>query len=200
MSEFHSMKPCRTCRQPSVRLVSGEKYFCAIHYRMYHMRVAARKHKKTCPSSADLTKLVEAVVANGMVCVGCRRTMLWITEGPGTRSNVISLQHDRDGTIRLICLGCNSRHQHFPGDTFYQAPEGHKWCHGCERLLPLSGFWISRKNTTGVTTLCKTCCGDRHKIWIEKNAAMLKEKRRIRYQRDKAERIANGLSRRNSRQ
>jgi hypothetical protein len=49
----------------------------------------------------------------------------WLTEGSST---VITLQHDRDGTIRLICKGCNSRHHLHPGDSYYQMPRGHKRC------------------------------------------------------------------------
>jgi hypothetical protein len=116
------------------------------------MRKQARANGKVVPALSQLYDLLDKL--DGMKCPACERPMnWWLTEGSST---VITLQHDRDGTIRLICKGCNSRHHLHPGDSYYQMPRGHKRCPTCETVKPLSEFYFI-KTRGQPSSRCRSC-------------------------------------------
>ena len=127
------------------------------------MGYKAKADGKAVPALAWL----EANVPEGMVCPCCHRTMNWLRKDGG--STCITLQHDRDGTMRLICFGCNSRHSHMPGDSFYQLPSGTKKCHYCGEIKPDAEFYAS--------TLCVVCRPLRMKAWRDANPEKVKAQR-----------------------
>jgi hypothetical protein len=125
--------------------------FCVKHYRFNSMRSRAMNSGKYAPSFEEL----ENLIPKDFVCIGCGRKMVWLQKDDP--SAVVSLQHDRDGTLRFICLACNSRHARFDGDTFYELPEGMKRCALCGKNKPLEEFVQRRDGWLGKTTRCKPC-------------------------------------------
>ena len=123
-------KKCKWCGEDVFRL-----RLCKKHYRFYQMRIVAKRHGKTVPSYEALELLWNK--SKG-VCEGCGRAVNWLSnEG---HSTVITLQHDRSGRIRLLCLSCNTRHASFEDDTFYDQDPNMKTCPCCKRSLPLDQF------------------------------------------------------------
>lgn len=35
--------------------------------------------------------------------------------------------------------------------------EGMKWCKGCDKFVPVVGFYVAAHNRGGLTSLCKRC-------------------------------------------
>ena len=114
-----------------------------------------RLTRRKCHCIKELEAMFKTLVDSGMVCPACGRKMNWRkSEGVST---IVTLQHDRAGDLRLICLGCNSRHQHYPGDSFYDLPEGKKHCPSCGKIKPLAEFYPHPTYFLGVRTACQMC-------------------------------------------
>src|SRR5688572_27994857 len=124
---------CCMCGGDAFKL-NRTSWLCVRHWRLSRMRHASRSRGKSVPSMSEL----ESLVPDGMSCPVCDRKMVWLKNE--SRSLVISLQHNRNGSYLLICLSCNSRHQHFSGDDFYKIPKDQKWCPGCKSVKPNSDF------------------------------------------------------------
>lgn len=139
------------CADLAVRHLGNARY-CVRHYRFATMRARARRDGKSVPSPAELERLLPL----NMVCAPCGRTMNWLSNDG--RSTVISLQHDRDGALRLICRACNTRHAHHPGDSFYELRAGERRCSSCRTVKPETDFY---KATSGRwnhrMSRCKAC-------------------------------------------
>lgn len=140
------------CRAKATRGLGNARY-CSPHYRFATMRTKAKADGKAVPTWEQLEALL---TKNGMVCKPCGRTMNWhAKDGADT---VLTLQHDRSGAFRFICLSCNTRHAAQPGDSFYDIPQGSRRCSKCLQVKPESDFygdasgrWNDKKST------CKTC-------------------------------------------
>lgn len=145
------------------------------------MRIEAKREGKSVPSTRD----IEQLASGGMFCYACGDEMFWhISMSPCGRKKVASLQHDRSGTVRLLCVGCNSRHQHMPGDSFYSLEPGYKWCRRCKRVLLLSKFSVygsDSRHSGQVYSYCKSCNRERSKKYrknhLEKVLAIEKRSR-----------------------
>ena len=166
MSEIKDGGPaCAWCSEPK-HIKQGRIWLCKIHYRFQSMRVRAKRDDKAVPSY----EMLYSMASSSMICPGCNRTMNWLAkEG---RSTVVTLQHDRNGTMRFLCLSCNTRHAFMPGDSFYHAPKDKKFCPDCREWLDFdsfatdkSGRWMDRK------TYCRRCSNVRHKNWRENRVA-----------------------------
>jgi hypothetical protein len=114
------------------------------------MQCNARAAGKYVPTRAELESLAKTLIAKGMKCAPCGTIMQW--KGSRSETHTVSLQHDRSGRIRLICRRCNSRHDDFPGDTFYKTPVGFAHCHRCKTTKPLADFYPERAGSC-----CKPC-------------------------------------------
>ena len=143
-------KLCSKCDQPGFRW-HGERWLCIVHFRFDTMRFCAMGKGKVVPTYADLDKLAAEAVANDMKCDHCKAVMLWFG-GTESRGSVVSLQHDRSGRIRFLCMTCNNRHGQCPGDLFYDIPKEHWYCARCEKILPLTDFYKGRAGSC-----CKAC-------------------------------------------
>lgn len=155
---------CAWCDRPS-HIRQGRIWLCAVHYRIANMRSRAKRDGKLVPTRQE----IEALVPSPFVCGCCERPMTWLRQASAT--NQATLQHDRDGGLRIICLGCNTRHAVHPGDTFYDIPKGHKRCGGCEQVLPLSSFAIDRSRPIGRKGHCRACSSVAFKNWSQSHAA-----------------------------
>lgn len=147
---------CSQCDRPS-HIYQG-RWLCQMHYRIASMRAAAARRGKVSPSREEM----EALVPNPFVCEGCHREMVWLQRDGASQQ--ATFQHDRDGTLRIICLRCNSRHSTMPGDMFWEIPEGHKYCPSCAQVLPLTQFYSSPAFTTGALPSCIPCYAVKNRI------------------------------------
>lgn len=155
---------CAWCEQPS-HIRQGRLMLCVKHYRLASMRSRAARDGKAVPSWPE----IEALVPEPFVCRFCQRTMTWLREGGASQQ--ATLQHDRDGGLRIICLACNTRHAQHPGDSFYSLPDGHKRCPACFMVLPLVDFALDRSRPVGRKSYCRPCSAVRFKNWSARHAA-----------------------------
>ena len=109
----------------------GHIWLCKKHYRFQQMRVSAKHNGKPVPSYEWLEDTWNALQGK---CPICQREINWLSSD-GT-STVITLQHDRCGNLRLLCLSCNTRHASFCGDSFYSADPTKRVCPRCRKELP----------------------------------------------------------------
>lgn len=117
------------------------------------MRFSARRKGKYVPTLDELDALL---AAHGMNCQHCKAKMNW-TAREGWRT-VVSLQHDRDGSIRLLCLACNTSHSTQPGDSFYEIPADHKKCSGCSKIMLRSKYPSRRvRGFVMYRSMCRDC-------------------------------------------
>lgn len=140
---------CSRCDKPGFRY-RGERWLCVVHNRFDTMRASAQSKGKIVPTHEQLEEMASILIARGMKCEACGIETQWA--GVKGSLSTISLQHDRCGKLRLICMGCNQRHDDLPGDTFYDLPANHWPCPKCKRMLHLSAYYRER---AGV--YCKDC-------------------------------------------
>ncbi len=123
--------PCMECGEPR----HAERR-CVKHYRFKQMQHEARVTGKLVPTVQQLEDLLAAL--DCLRCPICGRAMNWLArEGQAT---TLTLQHDRDGGLRLLCRSCNTRHSWYEGDSFYAVGPDRKRCPVCRELKPLTEF------------------------------------------------------------
>lgn len=147
--QYSPAAKCAKCSELGFRFRGG-RWLCLIHNRIDTMQNSARSKGKYVPSEAELLKLAARLVRRNMKCDVCEATMHWHTTG--SRNYTVSLQHDRSGKVRLICMGCNQRHDDLPGDSLYELPKDHWRCARCEKVKPLPAFYKDRAGSC-----CKSC-------------------------------------------
>lgn len=173
---------CKWCIEPK-HIKQGRIWLCKKHYRFQQMRAKAKSRGLVVPSYERLG----GILNENLVCHPCGRKMVWLSEE--NTSLVITLQHDRNGCLRLICRSCNTRHSKFSGDTFYSAPRTKKICPRCKILKPLMEFYLDNsKRWKNRKTYCKKCSDFYQSSWVSKNKGKFNAKRREYYH----ERIASG--------
>ena len=105
---------CRSGTGCAEILPIGRKpVLCDRHRRFLQMRTQAGSDGKAVPSP----EWFEREAPPDMVCPPCGVQMVWHKQTDPRR--VLTLQHDRSGRMRLICMSCNVRHASYPGDYFY---------------------------------------------------------------------------------
>lgn len=149
---------------------------CEKHYRFAQMRSRSKRDGKLVPSYEWL----DAHTPKDMICPTCKRKMNWRQKDGA--STVITIQHDRDGELNLICLSCNTRHAQMDDDSFYEFPIDHKLCPRCKVIKPFDSFctdnggrWKNKKST------CRECSNKYHAEWVERNRGKYNETRRKYY-------------------
>ena len=174
---------CKWCDDEAIRK-QGRIWLCKKHYRFQQMRVTAKRQGKSVPEYGELERLWQE---SGGTCKVCNRKLNWLSsEGTCT---VITLQHDRQGGTRLLCLSCNTRHASFDGDSFYDANSERRVCPSCRRSLPWDSYTTDNSSRwKNKNTYCKECRNTKHAEWVKRNREKYNEKRREYYHK----RIANG--------
>lgn len=76
--------------------------------------------------------------------------------GCGQRTAIASQNNTRDGWVKGEPLRFISGHQRTKK---HAAPEGTKWCSGCERFLPIEEFYANAASDDGLVHRCKVCYG-----------------------------------------
>lgn len=169
--EANTVGRCAWCERPA-HIKQGRINLCGVHYRLSSMRARARRDGKRVPSWRELVSLIPTP----FVCAGCNRAMNWLRDyGASTQ---VTLQHDRSGAVRMLCLGCNTRHAHHPEDTFYDIPEGHKRCARCDTVKPVDDFSRDRSRPCGRKGHCKKCSHEQHTKWRLENREHYNAKQR----------------------
>lgn len=137
---------------------------CVKHYRIRQMRHAAKGRGRYVPTTEELERLFDSLV--DFRCPHCSRRMDWTNkDGP----NVVTLQHDDSGTIRLLCMPCNSRHRDI-GDAFYDRDPNQKVCNACNRTLLDSSFRRrNRGRNSPLHGTCRECMNVYHAAWRASN-------------------------------
>lgn len=143
---------CR-CGREIYRRHQGGK-FCVLHWRIRAMRNSSRTNQKYIPSVAE----IEAIIPESMLCPKCGRRMFW-TQSHGDAALTLSLQHNLDGSIGILCRSCNAREDDFPNGTFMKVPLDLKFCAKCLKLFPLCEFQKhgSADKWNGLGSYCKPC-------------------------------------------
>ena len=105
------------CILKGTKKLSGyPRKFCIKHCRFHRMIDESKKRKKKVPTLWELNSMFRRL--KNFECEACCITMRWTRKESQTK--VITLQHDRNGELRFVCMSCNSKHRFYEGDTYYQ--------------------------------------------------------------------------------
>lgn len=144
--------------QKACEVCGGEVYksrnqvpLCVKHYRVLAWIKDSKHRGVTVPNWFQMEKIIPA----DMKCPVCRKTMTW-TRIEGT-SHIITIQHDRDGAIGILCFTCNIRHRGHSGDNFYEHCGSVKKCPRCKTVRPFEEFSEHPTTLDGRRGYCKSC-------------------------------------------
>jgi len=157
------------CNAPGERSACGTRngksyFYCAKHYRMKKMREVAKRDGKYVPGMGELDRLLSDT--DNMKCPKCDKTMKMLKGEDRTIRDLVTLQHNHNGTIELICHSCNSRHAHSKiGDNLWSTGESEKYCPDCDTVKPFSAFYKNKRTFTGLQDTCKPCSSQRQKLF-----------------------------------
>lgn len=146
---IESRMKCRLCEDIIVNNVDYAN-LCEKHYRFMKMRQSAKCKNKYAPSYTELENLFEK---QGLKCGLCNKTLNWSSkDSPKDR---ITLQHDKSGDIKFLCLSCNSRHAKAGlGDRIYELGIDVKPCNNCKIIKQKVEFYTQGKS---IQPNCKIC-------------------------------------------
>ncbi len=132
---------------------NNQYLYCPKHYRLHKMKNTASHDKKYDPEYKELEKLIP----NEMKCPNCNKKMIWHT-GFGKLNDVITLQHNDNGTIILICMECNNGHGHSQlGDKYFNLKRNEKYCPRCKKILYKQMFYNNKARYDNLSSVCKKC-------------------------------------------
>lgn len=153
MTETCSKKNCDSL---AVHKTSVCVSYCPKHYRFRQMRGCAKNHKKDIPTWDEYDILLY-IWCPTFHCPVCGTKLEWHTNINGL-NKVVSLQHNDNGTIMLICQGCNAGHSNAKlRDMFFEIKANEKYCPGCNDILSLDKFHKNKKKKKQRRTYCKKC-------------------------------------------
>lgn len=161
--QYTWMNKCYRCELPPV-VKRNHSWMCQKHLTLANMRTNCRSKKKKCPSPEEL----DAIIPSDMKCPHCLRAMAWCRK-ESDKTNFITLQHNRSGSIQILCMRCNSRHLAAPGDSFYEIPDDHKFCCRCQTVKPRTEFHFRADRPGGNTSYCKPCNAARRTGYVYRN-------------------------------
>jgi RNA polymerase subunit RPABC4/transcription elongation factor Spt4 len=120
-----------------------------LHIRAQRMRTCAINEGKFVPTMEQCKELIEK---SGMICPACGKEMIYQAPKRIGINDVVSLQHWRNGTVGVLCRGCNVRERANPTDEM--VPPDQKFCPSCEEVKPRTEFYKDRGQTRYI---CKGC-------------------------------------------
>ena len=164
------MKECswKGCSEVSFIKV-GSGAYCKFHYKCNSM-MASSNNNPNYPSTTMgvMNKMLRECYDKGLKCPHCEKQML-LHSSEGSRKDVVSIQHNLDGSLQLLCLSCNTSHGNYRSDAiFYKMEEGRKNCTGCKEWLPFEMFSKNKCEASGLQTKCKKCESIRYKAYYER--------------------------------
>ncbi len=127
------------------------------------MRSKATNKRKFVPTSKECEILL-FIDCPTMKCPICNKKMIW-HKSLGELRNVISLQHNNNGTVNFICYGCNAAHGASQlGDSYFCMPKNYKYCSSCKNTLLTDKFHRYNNSRDGYAYICKRCHNLKSKI------------------------------------
>lgn len=149
------------CSDVAVYKTSSGGFYCPKHSRFITMRSKSQQTNKYQPTFEALEKLL-IQCGPEMRCPNCNKKMIWRTK-LGKRRNVVSLQHNNDGTIQFLCHACNVGHGNSQlGDRYFDLKQNEKYCSSCKRILTKNQFYKDVYSVDKICYICKKCCHERY--------------------------------------
>lgn len=151
------MKICskKSCNELGIHPIGSSQY-CDRCFRFQSMRYQAKANNKYIPSFQELNELL-LIIGDKLLCPNCHIPMVWKSK----RNNVgrtMSLQHNNDSTMSLICVSCNVAHRNSKlGDRYFDIPEDHKYCSRCNMTLNKTEFNKNKNRINSLRAYCKKC-------------------------------------------
>lgn len=156
------------CNGFAVHKSSNTGFYCPKHYRFIAMRKKAKDKSKYQPTFEELETFLQ-LCGNEMLCPICNRKMIWHSLY-GEIRNVITLQHNNDGNVLLICYSCNSGHGKSDlGDNYFKIPNNKKYCSNCKRILNKNQFYKDIHRADGIYYICKKCHQEKNRQRYKEN-------------------------------
>jgi hypothetical protein len=162
ISQKCNIKYCPSCYQKGQLtegvIDRGTSMYCAKHYRIHSSRNRALSRGLYAPHAQEL----ESMIPSDMKCRVCAVTMVHSVR-EGSRNDIMSLQHWRNGTIEWICLRCNSSHgtTSEPDDKWVElvrtVKENEKYCNQCKTIKDLAFFYNTPNGSKGKSSYCQVC-------------------------------------------
>lgn len=157
------------CKKIGIIIYLPTAIYCFQCSRFKSMRHAAQTKNKYQPSWEELEK----ILPKNMICPTCSKQMIWHSS-LGTKGDVVSLQHNYDGSIMLICHSCNAGHgQSHLKDKYFDIPVGYNYCSQCKYILKKAEFNKCMQNKNNLLGCCKKCANislkNLHKKRLESN-------------------------------
>jgi len=173
----HAERQCsrKGCQNISAVNMGSSTFYCRYHQRSSWMRVEAKRRGKYCPTPEEVDALFAELI--DMRCPICMRVMV-LHSSLGAMSTVASLQHDNDGTLRIICHGCNAAHSKL-GDIIYDIPKGYRRCSICKTIKITTEFPSTK--TGGSKRIDSRCshCKNESRIMRRAQQKLIKQQLQI---------------------
>lgn len=141
--------------------------------KIYMMSYNSAKNGKAFVSTKTIIKLLES---SNMLCHGCGQQMVWFAKENTRR--VMSLQHNKDGTLELICRSCNTRHSFCPEDSYYTCDPNLQFCRRCKQWKPLVNFGHKTSKINKRESYCYQCNSDYANAWNKLHREAINTRRR----------------------
>lgn len=155
MKEKNSKECSRKGCKSIANVFYSDRSYCNMCNRIRTMRSAAQQKGKTKPSTSWFIENWP----RDMICPvkKCGKKMVF-RGSPGMTKDSISLQHNNDGKMMLICTQCNSGHSNSAlGDKYFDLDRTERFCAGCKKIKHKSQFCSNRAQPGGMSYRCKTC-------------------------------------------
>lgn len=120
------------------------------------MQYSAKKRGKYVPTDQELETLFAKVKSSNMVCKHCGKTVI-MTSKEGCISEVVTLQHNKDRTLDLICHTCNTGEGNCKHNRPFDMPEGKYICSKCGVMKNASEFGFRANSFRHHVSACKKC-------------------------------------------
>ncbi len=131
-------------------------FYCPKHYRFRQMRDKARQKNKFIPT-VDECEILLLVWCHDFKCSICNIKLKWHSDINGIK-NVVSLQHNNNGTVMFICYSCNAAHGNSKlGDKYFDLKDNEKYCPKCNKILNKNEFSKSIATKDKLNGICKEC-------------------------------------------
>lgn len=157
----HSNCSRRECSRPA-EVFYFSKNRCAICHKTDQMRRNAKVRGKVVPSFEWCEDRLKASTKCDKP--SCVKELTLVTPfgqkpGKGTLKDVASLQHNNDGSLGILCVGCNSGHMGSKlGDAYFDLDVDEKLCPACDTIKSrASDFSKNAYKTDGISNECKPC-------------------------------------------
>lgn len=142
----------RGCELDGTKKFGGSCTYCDKHVRFIQMRGGAKANGKYVPTYGELEKAFLNCLS--IVCIGCGQKMEWFSL---ERKRTITLQHDFDGKIRLLCFSCNVRYKAYKSEQFYLTDNTFRKCTACKQFKSPAEFHKDKTKYLGLGSRCRPC-------------------------------------------